>query len=337
MTRPSPMIQRASGCVARVALAAALLLAAAPAGAVDLEGTWYVLVHYQDSESNKPEAWRWDDRVWRFHRNRDALEWTEFAIVVFHDERGRFEALSGSRAARIVAAWEPSPEQLADIRDGLEVNSARGVKTKALRAGEGGALASSAGALAAGGASVISYTEEWTIEDPAGKPVFARADSLGGASAESMEGRTEYRSEEVAADGSEISGRFERDGTRIGRFRMIRSGEAAAVGSSDQSERQRKVLLERAMQQGIVSQEEVAAVFAAQVQLGEGAAGVDRAEARKKIREGIETAIRAQGEDPGALAPQVDSLARKIERLLLDEGKSVAEVQRMLETGQLQP
>jgi hypothetical protein len=321
----------------RAALAAAALGVAAPAAALDLEGTWYVLVHYQDADSAKPEAWRWDDRVWRFRGAGDALEWTEFAIVVFQDESGRFEALSGSRASRVVAAWEPSPGQLADIRDGLEVNSARGVKTKTLRAGDGGALASSAGASASAGASVLSYTEDWTIEDPAGLPVFAREDSLGGASAESMEGRTEYRSEAVSADGAEITGRFERDGTRVGRFRMIRSGEAAAVGSSDQSERQRKVLLERAMQQGIVSQEEVAAAFAAQVQLGEGASGADRGEARKRIREGVETAIRAQGEDPRALAPQVDSLTRKIERLLFDEGKSVAEVQRLLETGQLQP
>jgi hypothetical protein len=321
------------------ALAAALLLATAPAGAgaVDLEGTWYVLVHYQDSQSNKPEAWRWDDRVWRLRRAGDGLEWTEFSIVVFQDEAGRFEALGGSRAARVVAAWEPSPAQLADIHDGLEVNSARGVKTKTLRPGEGGALTSGAGALAAGGASVISYTEDWTIEDPNGLPAFVREDSLGGESAESMEGRTEYRAEQVAVDGSEISGRFERDGTRSGRFRMIRSGEASAVGSSDQSERQRKVLLERAVQGGVVSQEEVAAAFAAQVQLGEGGANVDRAQARKAIRENVEAAIRAQGEDPRALAPQVESLTHKIERLLLDEGKSVAEVQRMLETGQLQP
>jgi len=328
-----------SPSTARVALAALLVLgAAAPARAVDLEGTWYVLAHYQDSQSNKPEAWRWDDRVWRFHRNGDALEWTEWSIVVFQDEGGRFEALGGSRAARVVAAWEPSPAQLADIRDGLQVNSARGVKTKALRPGEGGAWTSGTAALGGGGASVLSYTEDWTVEDPAGKPVFLREDSLGGASAESMEGRTEYRTEQVASDGSELSGRFERDGTRVGRFRMIRTGEASAVGSTDQSERQRKVMLDRAVQQGIVSPEEVAAAFAAQVQLGEDAAGGgDRTQARKQIRAGVEAAIRAQGEDPHALAPQVDSLTRKIERLLLDEGRSVAEVQRMLETGQLRP
>lgn len=324
--------------LAAVLAAASLLPASAPAAALDLAGTWYVLVHYQDAESNKPEAWRWDDRVWRLRRAGDGFEWTEYSIVVFEDEAGRFEGLGGSRAARVVAAWEPSPAQLADVRNGLAVNSARGVKTKTLRPGAGGMLASGAGALAAGGASVISYTEDWTIEDPGGLPVFVREDSLGGASAESMEGRTEYRTEQVAPDGSEITGRFERDGTRVGRFRMIRSGEASAVGSSDQSERQRKVLLDRAVQQGVVSQEEVAAAFAAQVQLGEvGGAQVDRAQARKTIRENVEAAIRAQGEDPSALAPQIDSLARKIERLLLDEGKSVAEVQRMLETGQLQP
>ncbi|MEB2345166.1 MAG: hypothetical protein OZ948_10510 [Deltaproteobacteria bacterium] len=327
---------RRSGLAA--ALAAALLAAATPAAALDLAGTWYVLVHYQDAGSSKPEAWRWDDRVWRLQRAGDALEWTEYSIVVFEDEAGRFEGLGGNRAARVVAAWEPSPAQLADIRDGLAVNSARGVKTKTLRPGEGGTLASGASALAAGGASVISYTEDWTIEDPGGLPVFVREDSLGGASAEAMEGRTEYRAEQVAPDGSEITGRFERDGTRVGRFRMIRSGEASAVGSSDQSERQRKVLLDRAVQQGVVSQEEVAAAFAAQVQLGEGAgAPVDRAQARQTIRENVESAIRAQGEDPRVLAPQVESLTRKIERALLDDGKSVAEVQRMLETGQLQP
>jgi len=324
--------------IARAALAALLL--AAPSGpaaaAVDLEGTWYVLVHYQDAASGKPEAWRWDDRVWRFRPSGDALEWTEFSIVVFDDESGRFEALGGSRAARVVAAWEPSPAQLADIRDGLQVNSARGVKTKTLRAGAGGELASGV-AAATEGAAVLSYTEDWRIEDPGALPVFVREDSLGGASAESMEGRTEYRTEQVAADGSELSGRFERDGTRVGRFRMIRSGESAAVGSRDQSERQRKVLLDRALQQGVVSQEEVAAAFAAQVELDAAAGGGDREAARARIREGVEGAIRAQGEDPRALAPQVDSLTRKIERLLFDEGKSVAEVQRLLETGQLRP
>lgn len=319
------------------ALAGGALLAAAPASAaVDLDGTWYVLVHYQDAESNKPEAWRWDDRVWRFRRDGGRIELTEWSIVVFQDEAGRFEALGGSRAARVVGAWEPSPGQLEDIRNGLAVNSARGVKTKTLRAGEGGVWASSGSTLAAG-ASVLTYSEEWTIEDPAGLPVITRADSLGGASAESMEGRTEYRTEQVALDGSELSGRFERDGVRTGRFRMIHSVDPSAVGSRDQSERQRKVMLERALQQGMVSQEEVAATFAAQVQLGEGAGTGDRTQVRRQIRDSIEAAIRAQGEDPRALAPQVERLTGRIERLLLDEGKSVAEVQRQLETGQLQP
>jgi len=324
---------------ARAALAAALLLAAAPAAAVDLEGTWYVLVHYQDAQSAHPDAWRWEDRVWRFERQGDALEWTEWAIVIFEDESGRFEALGGNRAARVVEAWEPTPQQLADIRDGLKVNTARGVKTKRLRATGDGGWSSGAGSLAGGGASFLSYVEEWTIENAGGVPAFVREDSLGGARAESMEGRTEYRGEQWSADGSELTGRFERDGTRVGRFRMIRSGDTSAVGSRDQAERQRRVLLERGLQQGIVSQEEVAAAFAAQVQLGEGAsgAGVDRAEARRRIRERIEAAIRGQGEDPRALAPQVESLTRKVERLLLDEGKSVAEVQRLLETGQLTP
>ena len=323
--------------LAGAALVAAALLAPSPARAVDLEGTWYVLVHYQDAGTNRPEAWRWEDRVWRFRHDGDRLEWTEWSIVVFQNERGRFEALGGNRAARVVAAWEPTPEQLADIRSGLSVNSARGVKTKTLRRdGPAGPWVSTASAGAAS-ASIITYTEEWSIEDPAGLPGFLRTDALGSAQSETMDGRTEYRTEEVLDDGLELRGRFERDGTRTGRFRMIRSGDAEGVGSRDQSERQRRVLLDRALQQGIVDQEEVAAVFAAQVELGDGPGGLDREDARRAIRAQVEAAIRAQGEDPRVLAPQVDSLTRQIERLLLDEGKSVAEVQRLLETGQLRP
>ena len=45
----------------RVPLGFAVLIALGPpalARAVDLDGYWYVLVHYQDKDTNKPEAWR---------------------------------------------------------------------------------------------------------------------------------------------------------------------------------------------------------------------------------------------------------------------------------------
>ena len=83
---------------------AALALGARAAGALELQGTWYVLVHYQDKESPKPDAWRWEDRVWKFEKKGDQLVWTEYPIVIFQDESGRFERLGGSHAARVVDA-----------------------------------------------------------------------------------------------------------------------------------------------------------------------------------------------------------------------------------------
>jgi murein DD-endopeptidase MepM/ murein hydrolase activator NlpD len=214
---------------------------ASGARAVELEGTWYVLVHYQDSETSKPDQWRWEDRVWRFARKGDRLEWTEWPIVVLDDESGRFEAQRGGRAARVLGAWEPDASQLADIRGGVQVNS-RGSKSKMLLPGPGGASWSSGDAGAAESAAVITYSETWTIAGLPATPVFTRDDSMGGADAEEMSGRTLYESESVGANGDEITGRYDRDGTRKGRFRMIRSSgtEGLKTASKDQEELQRK-------------------------------------------------------------------------------------------------
>ena len=225
---------------ALVLLASALL--AAPARAVELEGTWYVLVHYQDKESPKPDAWRWEDRVWKFERKGDRLEWTEYPLVIFDDETGRFESARGGSAVRVVGAWEPSAAQLADIKDGLQVNS-RGVKMKSLRAADGGAAWSSSESASPASASVITYSEHWTISGLPDKPDFVRDDSMGGGSAEDLSGRTEYKTTEVGGD--ELHGSFDRDGTRIGTFRMIRSGatEGVKTAARTQEELQRKVAI----------------------------------------------------------------------------------------------
>jgi hypothetical protein len=321
----------------RTAALLAFGLALAPgARAVELDGYWYVLVHYQDSASNKPEAWRWDDRVWRFVSKDGRLEWTEYPIVSFQNETGRFEALSGNRAARVVAAWEPNADQLADIKDGLAANS-RGVKTKTLRSdGDASAWTSGEGA-GPDSAMVITYSETWSIEGLPDAPIFTRDDSMGGASAEAMEGRTQYRTESVLENGEELRGGFDRDGTRKGRFRMIRSSEVGAAGEQDLEERQRKALRQRAIESGIVTPEEVQAAIGAQVKLAPGAKIDDRSAARVVIRQNIEDAVKAQGEDPRLHAGAIDGLARKVERLLFDEGKSVEEVQAMIASGQLRP
>jgi murein DD-endopeptidase MepM/ murein hydrolase activator NlpD len=224
---------------ARALACAALLLAGAPAGAetVDLIGTWYVLVHYKDDNAPNPDEERWEDRVWVFEQDGRRLAWKEYPIVVFDDETGRFERRHTGQYARILHHWEPSPAQQADIADGLQVNS-RGAKQKTLRGSDAGGWSSGRSAGAAS-ASVVSYQEVWSIEGLPSLPVFTRSDVLGGGSADDIEGVTQYTTTRV--EGGVVSGSFERDGTRHGTFRMMRSGEVGAVkGAASQQELQEK-------------------------------------------------------------------------------------------------
>lgn len=315
----------------RLLLAIALAFGfAGPAASVELEGFWYVLVHYQDAESNKPQQWRWDDRVWKFAKKGERLEWTEYPIVQFGDDGGRFEQARGGRAVRVLGQWEPSPVQLADIRDGLAANS-RGVKTKTLRSEQGGTAWSSGEAAEADSALVITYSETWSITGLPEAPQFARDDSMGSAATESMSGRTVYRTESVNADG-DLEGSFERDGTRKGRFRMYRSAEVGSVGRRTQEERHRE-MWQRAM--GNASDEEIAQMLGGQVQLPPEAKQADRTAARSVIRGSVEEAVRRSGNDPASASGLVDRMSRLIERQLFDEDKSVEQVQEMLATGQL--
>jgi hypothetical protein len=223
-------------------LAAALALAAAPAaaGQVDLEGTWHVLVHYRDANTAHPETDRWDDRLWEFEPKGDRLRWTEFPIVIFEDETGRFEQLSTSRAARVLHAWEPSPEQLANIRAGLAAND-RGSQSKTLRrTGEGWA---STLRPSGAGASVITYQESWSVEDPEGLPVFTQDDVLGAETAASFEGRTQLRTEQVLEGGELLVGSFARDEARRGTFQMRRAGPRREVAKTSSNEQVRRAAL----------------------------------------------------------------------------------------------
>ena len=219
------------------ALAAAAALApAAAAGAVELPGTWHVLVHYRDAKAHNADAERWDDRLWVFEAAGDRLRWTEYPLVVFDDETGRFERRKGTgQYARVIHFWDPSPAQLANIRAGLAVND-RGSETKTLR--RQGAGWASGGHASATGASVLTYQETWTIDEPESLPVFRQRDALGGEGVEGLDGLTELRTERVLEGGDLLVGRFERDGTRTGSFEMRRSGTRKELPKKTQSQLQ---------------------------------------------------------------------------------------------------
>ena len=309
-----------------------LLGSAGPAAALtagELEGTWYVLVHYRDSQTAHPDAWRWEDRIWMFEREGDALSWTEYPIVVFSGSDGRFESLGGNRASRVLEAWEPNEAQLADISTGLEVNP-RGSKSKRLEL-DGDRWVSSGTPIAAS-ASVITYIEEWSIDDVDTAPVFGHADFFGSGRTEGLEGRTLYRSESLEA--AEIRGVYARDGTREGRFRMLRAGSVGTVRGSGKTQSQRAwdVMLGNAATR--LSAEELEA-FSVGREAGQEVPEEVRLDVRQRVRREVEASFRAQDQDPNKFRGRVERLTRQIEQQLLDEGKSVEEIQKMLRSGEL--
>jgi hypothetical protein len=300
-------------------LAAALLSAlAAPVRAADmpdqLAGTWHVLVHYTDSNSPNPSEKRWDDRVWVFERTGDRLRWTEYPIAVFADESGRFERRETGQYARVLGYWEPNEAQLANIQAGLELNS-RGMKSKTLRNSKGAWI--SASRPTAASASIVSYTESWTIEGTPELPVFRREDSLGGERTESVDGLTLYTTKSVDPVSGAFLGSFERDGTRKGSFRMLRAGAGKALTSKrTQAERTRDAFIEqmsrRKLKEADLTPE-------------------DRADLRAGIRAAVEERMRAKNLDPSQHAAQVDALVPKIEKQLLSGEHSLGDLPKLVE------
>jgi hypothetical protein len=203
-----------AGRRAACAIALACLIAAPSARAVELEGTWYLLVHYRDASSANPGALRWEDRIWHFQREGERLLWTEYEVVDFVDARGRFE-----RDRRVVGPWEPSRSQQREIERGLFANR-RGARVLALEQAEDGvwrtradadALRRSRAALSFGLAGSVAGAEDF--------PVFTIEEMLHRPDAVTSLSRTVVATESRRED--QLAGSYTRSGTRTGTFRMV--------------------------------------------------------------------------------------------------------------------
>jgi len=311
-----------------------------PAAAVDLIGTWHVLVHYKDSATEHPERERWEDRVWVFEKEGSRLRWTDYPIVVFADQSGRFEPLGGNRASRSLQFWEPNASQLAQIHQGLEINP-RGSRSKTLRGSDAEGWSSGKKGAGYQSARFITFQELWQIKGLPDKPTFIRDDVLGSAGTENLEGRTTWEAESVEPGGDLIRGRYDRDGTRIGTFRLMRSGEVSVVKGSGKSQGER---VYDAFFGALGSQ-----LFAGELPGGGSEADLrklidagefseeDRRALRLEFEQAITEGYRNQNVDPQPFRPQIQNLARKMVDLFVDEGKSIEEIKRMLADGSLRP
>ena len=299
--------------------------AAEPTSISPVPGT--LLIHYRDDTAHDPQQMRWDDRLWTFQRDAKGLEWTEYAIVVFQDETGRFEK-SATGLHRVVGrVGAESGAARARSRTGSSTTP-RGTKTKTLRGSDAAGWSSGTRASPAA-ANVITYSENWSIGGLPTKPVFTRDDILGSASADHMEGRTQYVTQSIEDGGNLLRGTFERDGTRHGTFVMRRSGEAKVTEGSGktQSQRETETFFRNYGGADFFSLSELQAM---KESVGAGGTPKDGGkELREKVRGEIERKTREQGVEPSLVEPQIDRLTEKISSMLL-EGKSPEEIQRAL-------
>jgi hypothetical protein len=196
--------------------------------APSLLGTWYVLIHYRRQESLFPRRWYWDERVWTFEPEGDALAWTEYTLVQFEDQQGRFEHLRTPRARRLLGAWTPNRRQRRELEAGIGVGS-RGSRRKLLTgdATVGWKSAALDHGVAPGRKG---FAEDWRIDVVEGLPEFRLASQLrhwGGA--RELEASI-YRAEKEERGGAELRGSYRSGDDRDGRFRMMRTRIDAVRG-----------------------------------------------------------------------------------------------------------
>lgn len=214
-----------------IALPVAGLASAEP---IDLEGTWYVLIHYRDPATANPEADRWKDLVWVFERRGSRLQWTEYPLVVFEDSRGRFERLGPNPASRVLDAWEPNAGQREEIAAGPRVNQ-RGKRVKSMRGSNERGWASPRRPPTTS-AMVMSYQEHVRIDHLDALPIIRREDFVGNALTKDSGGGTDYRVESIERDGRRLIGRYERDERQKGTFRMWRTPPVRGLREKEENE-----------------------------------------------------------------------------------------------------
>lgn len=196
-----------------------------------LSGVWYVLVHYRDARAPDPDLWHWDDRVWTFRREDARVVWTEYLLVQFADNDGRFVNLGTNMAARVYGAWEPDSRQREEIRNGLRVLRRSGRSQPLEPDGEGGWRSLGGARPLAASAAGSVYLSQWSIRGDPARPVFAQVDELRGTEGSEPIGTTRYVTERRRREPPELRGSYERDGRLAGSFRMVRA--RIALGPQD--------------------------------------------------------------------------------------------------------
>ena len=317
-------------------------MAPAPALALDagdLVGSWHVLVHYQDSATENPEAKRWEDRIWVFEKTGSQLRWTDYPIVVFDDDTGRFEQIGGNRASRVLDYWEPNAAQQKQIDEGLAINS-RGSRSKTLSGSDEKGWSSSRKGAGYKSSRFITYEETWSIDGLPDKPRFERQDSMGSGGAEDFEGRTVYETTSIEKGGDVLRGSFDRDGKRKGTFRLARTGAVHSVaeggGKSQAGEQMKRAEFVAMLAPGLT---DPLPGGRSEAQWREAVSSSrskeERLALRAAIEEGLRTQVLADDDFTSGQNRVLSNLAVELERLFAEDKKSFADLRKMMVQGEV--
>jgi hypothetical protein len=188
----------------------------------DLSGSWYVLIHYKDAQSEDKSITKFKDFAWTIEQTANTLTWEHYPYVMFPEDA----ELVRRQAMRGHTTWEPDAAQWAQLKTVLDVSS-RALTRKRLT----GSVAEgwkSLAPLGSGGLNTMSFARNWDVSMKPDKISIVIVDSLSGASGlGGIEEATTYEIRERVADG-ELRGTYE-EGSKRGTFRMVRSAERRVV------------------------------------------------------------------------------------------------------------
>ena len=310
-----------------------------------------MLVHYQDSGTENADAKRWEDRIWVFEKAGDQL-----ALDGLSDRRvrRRHRALRGASAATARAACSTTGSRTRRSRSrsaaGLAINS-RGSRSKALSGSDAKGWSSARrGGAGYKSSRFITYEETWNIDGLPDKPRFERQDSMGSGGSEDFEGRTLYETTTVEAGGNVLRGSFDRDGTRKGTFRLARSGQVHSVAEGGgKTAGEMRGLGREAMGKQMKQAEFIAMLTPGLVTLPGGRseeqwreavqspnAKEERLALRAALEEGLRTQVLSE-DDVRSHYTLLTNLAVELERLFVEEGKSLEDLRTMMMKGEVNP
>lgn len=231
-------------------LAAALLFGSAPASAVDLSnadlnGHWYILVHYKDDRSEDKSITKFRDAVWSIKQDENKVKINSYPYVFFSEGD---ELIRRNNMMNHVA-WSPDERIWGEIREFVRVSD-RGSKVKTLKGGEAQVFESNPGGGGGFGMNTLTFTQNWKLTFAPDSIRVDITDSLSGSGGlAGMDETITYLITERVSD-DEFRGKYD-DPTRHGKMWMVRSkqrlGQKVDSDKAAAAEEQRRSSFEEFM------------------------------------------------------------------------------------------